>query len=47
MPPSHVIKAGEKPGGGKVDFAWLVFEHQFFGMPQMAWLHRDEGKATP
>jgi HNH endonuclease len=22
----------------------LIFEHRFFGMPQMAWLHRDEGK---
>src|SRR5262249_41183991 len=27
MPPSHVIAAGEKPGGGSQDFVWLVWEH--------------------
>jgi hypothetical protein len=27
MPPGQVILAGEKPGGGTQDFAWLVFEH--------------------
>ena len=26
MPPGEVILRGEKPGGGKTDFAWLVFE---------------------
>jgi hypothetical protein len=27
MPPGQVILAGEKPGGGTQDFAWLVFDH--------------------
>jgi hypothetical protein len=26
MPPGHTITAGEKPGGGKMDFCWLVWE---------------------
>jgi hypothetical protein len=42
MPPGHVIARGEKPGGGKVDFAWLVFERGYVGSPELAWLHRDE-----
>jgi hypothetical protein len=45
MPPGHVIARGEKPGGGKVDFAWLVFEHGYAGSAELAWLHRD-GKTS-
>ena len=41
MPPGHVIARGEKPGGGKVDFSWLVFERGYAGSPELAWLHRD------
>jgi hypothetical protein len=41
MPPGHVIASGEKPGGGKEDFAWLVFERGYTGRPQVDWLHRD------
>ena len=44
MPPGHVILAGEKPGGGTQDFAWLVFEHGHVGPPAMHWLHRDGGQ---
>lgn len=43
MPPGHVIASGEKPGGGKMDYAWLVFERGFAGAPELDWLHRDEG----
>jgi len=31
MPPGDVILAGEKPQGGRVDFAWLVFEAGYVG----------------
>ena len=43
MPPGKWIAAGNKPGGGKQDFCWLVFEPGFKGKPTMGWLHRDEG----
>jgi hypothetical protein len=42
MPPGHVIANGEKPGGGKVDFCWLVFAQGHTGGVQMGWLHRDK-----
>jgi hypothetical protein len=41
MPPGHVILAGEKPGGGTQDFAWLIFAHGHIGPPEMCWLQRD------
>jgi hypothetical protein len=41
MPPGYVILAGQKPGGGKVDFCWLVWSHDHVGQPEMRWLHRD------
>jgi predicted RNA methylase len=41
MPPGEVIMRGEKPSGGKTDFAWLVFEQGFKGEPVIGWLHRD------
>lgn len=36
MPPGHVISRGEKPGGGKNDFCWLVWEHGYRGVPELA-----------
>lgn len=42
MPPGHVITAGQKPGGGKHDFCWLVWEQGYIGTPEMCWLYRDE-----
>jgi hypothetical protein len=42
MPPGHVIAAGDKPGGGKMDFCWLVLEQRYKGAPEMGWLHRDK-----
>lgn len=41
MPPGHVIAAGEKPGGGKQDFCWLVWDKSYSGKPTIEWLHRD------
>jgi len=40
MPPGSVILRGEKPGGGKMDFCWLVFGAGS-GAPEVRWLHRD------
>jgi hypothetical protein len=42
MPPGHVISAGEKPGGGKQDFCWLVWDLQHKGDATAGWLHRDK-----
>jgi hypothetical protein len=41
MPPGEVIARGERPGGGRTDFAWLVFVHGHSGPPELRWLHRD------
>jgi len=41
MPPGYTILAGEKPGGGKMDYCWLVIEHGYFGVPELRWLRRD------
>lgn len=41
MPPGHTITAGEKPGGGKQDFCWLIWDKQHIGPATIGWLHRD------
>lgn len=42
MPPGHVIARGEKPGGGKMDFCWLVWDRSYHqGAPELRWLRRD------
>jgi hypothetical protein len=41
MPPGHTITAGEKPGGGKMDFCWLVWERGHEGPAELRWLRRD------
>lgn len=41
MPPGHVIARGEKPGGGKQDFCWLVWDKDHDGPASIEWLHRD------
>jgi hypothetical protein len=41
MPPGHTITAGEKPGGGKMDFCWLVWLQGFQGDASIKWLRRD------
>ena len=41
MPPGEVIDRGERPGGGRTDFAWLVFNRGHCGPPELRWLHRD------
>ncbi len=46
MPPGHVIAAGEKPGGGKTDFVWLVFDRGHNGNPTFGWLHRERAPAS-
>jgi hypothetical protein len=41
MPPGHTITAGEKPGGGKMDFCWLVWTKYRVGPADLCWLRRD------
>jgi hypothetical protein len=41
-PPGASILAGQKPGGGKVDYAWYVFLKGYTGHPALLWLRRDE-----
>lgn len=41
MPPGHTITAGEKPGGGKQDFCWLIWDKAHTGPATIGWLHRD------
>ena len=41
MPPGEVIARGERPCGGRMDFAWLVFNHGHSAPPELRWLHRD------
>jgi hypothetical protein len=41
MPPGHTIAAGDKPGGGKMDFCWLVWRAGYSGEPSVKWLRRD------
>lgn len=42
MPPGEVIARGEKPGGGKMDYCWLVWRHGHEGEPELRWLRRDK-----
>lgn len=46
MPPGHVIARGEKPGGGKQDFCWLVWDKAHTGPASIGWLHRDVPVST-
>lgn len=43
MPPGHVIARGEKPGGGKMDYCWLVWERGHQGPSELHWLYRGGG----
>lgn len=41
MPPGHVIASGEKAGGGKADFCWIVWSRGHNGAAEIKWLRRD------
>jgi hypothetical protein len=41
MPPGSYLAAGHKACGGRVDFAWIVFEHGHTGPAEVRWLRRD------
>jgi hypothetical protein len=44
LPPGAWIDAGNIPGGGSQDFAWLVINRTLTtGAPRLRWLHRDGG----
>lgn len=42
MPPGHVIAAGHKPGNGTTDYAFLIFQQDYDGTPEIRWLRRDK-----
>lgn len=42
MPPGHVIAAGGKPQGGKMDYCWLVWDRGYQGAAEIRWLYRDK-----
>jgi hypothetical protein len=44
MPPGEVVLRGEKPGGGRVDYCWLVFDksQHISKRPELRWLHREK-----
>lgn len=44
IPPGGVAAEAK---GGKVAFAWFVFEHGHRGPPQLGWLHRQPKASTP
>jgi hypothetical protein len=44
MPPGTTIVAGQKPGRGKKDFCWLIWQRGHVGAPEISWLHRDKHK---
>lgn len=46
MPPGHTIIAGEKPGGGKQDFCWLVWDTEHVGPATIRWLRRDSAPTS-
>jgi hypothetical protein len=41
MPPAEYLESGQKPGGGRPEFCWLVFEKGWVGSPELKWLCRD------
>ena len=44
LPPASYIRAGNEPGGGGQDFAWVIFNKQTTpDAPRVKWLHRDGG----
>jgi hypothetical protein len=39
-------EAGHKPGGGRIDFCWLVFDRAYSGEAEVRWLHREKRRAS-
>ena len=44
MPPGEMVLAGVRPQGGKQDFAWYVFDHDYDGKPTIGWLRNPNAK---
>ena len=47
MPPGTAILSGAKPGGGRSDFCWLVWERDHRGTATVSWLRRASSAASP
>jgi hypothetical protein len=44
LPPGSLLLAGRvKASGGKMDFAWVVWDHGYKGAPTTHWLKRGDG----
>lgn len=37
--PGKLIMEGEKPGGGAIDYCWVVFDKAYSGLPVIGWLY--------
>lgn len=46
MLPGRLLASGQKPGGGSVDYCWIVFKHGYTGTPGTIWLARKKGGAN-
>jgi hypothetical protein len=46
MPPGEAIAAGQKVGGGRVDYCWLVWKYPYEGHASIQWLHRDRSRQS-
>ena len=44
MPPGSWIAAGDKPGGGNIDFASLLFNKESKGLPRLRWPRHDSAR---
>jgi hypothetical protein len=42
MPPGAVILAGNKPGNGRTDYAWFVWQQGYSGQPSIGWIRRED-----
>src|SRR5262245_44208828 len=47
IPPHSYLLAGHKPEGGRVDFAWWVWQRGYRGRPQLRWLSREGSALEP
>ena len=46
IPPGEMIERGEKPGGGRYDYSWLIFDRTHEGPPILGWLHKRGARAA-
>lgn len=47
MLPGERLMAGEKPGGGAIDYCWIVFKRGYEGTAGVVWLKRADSRSKP